>query len=136
MKDEIFKTKGFITFFMVSNEDSCGYQAITIDLEERVANLAKYENDPNKIATIREWVEDQYVIDIYDLIDGSKFIDMVKSGSLIQSDGVIANILVDDYKSNLGIAMNNMIDGEFLVDEFTFRDICSKHNVKVNWANK
>ena len=73
---------------------------------------------------------------IYDLIDGKKFINDVKSGCIMDYDGSIAQVFVDGYTANLGLATDNLTSGGFLVDEEVWLEICDNYKVEVNWANK
>jgi len=132
-----YKAKGDIFFVYVSDEDSCGIGCVTKDIEDMIKEYTKHcPNDKDFEKVVREDIEDRYTYDDYDLMSGIDFLESVLSGSITDYDGCISQIFVDGYKSNLGLCTDNLIDGEFLVDEFTFRDICSEHDVKVNWANK
>lgn len=108
--------------------------------------ITKYEIDdliPDYMKLNKE-VYDQVVkmekeklnIDVYDLFDGKTFLEYVLDGSITDYDGSIAEILVDGYISNLGLAVENLMQGDFLVDEKAWLDICENHKVEVNWANK
>ena len=94
--------------------------------------LEKIEED-----IINKMIEKKFNLFIYDLIPGLDFLEMVKNKSIINYDGVMDCILVNGYKTNLGlITKNGFIDGEFLVDETTFKALCDGNEVLVNWANK
>ena len=108
--------------------------------------ITKYEIDdliPDYMKLNKE-VYDQVVkmekeklnIDVYDLFDGKTFLEYVLDGSITDYDGSIVEILVDGYISNLGLAVENLMQGDFLVDEKAWLDICENHKVEVNWANK
>lgn len=132
-----YKAKGDILFVHVSDEDSCGLGCITKDIEDMIKEYTKHHpNDKEFEKVVREDIEDRYTYDDCDLMSGIEFLESVLDGSITDYDGFIAQIFVDGYKSNLGLCTDNLIDGEFLVDEFTFRDICNEHEVEVNWANK
>jgi len=73
---------------------------------------------------------------IYDLMNGKDFADNVECGGFIDYDGSIAEIFVDDYKSNLGIWDFGMHQGKFCVGLNDFRKLCDKYNIEVNWANR
>jgi hypothetical protein len=74
--------------------------------------------------------------EIYDMFDGLEFADMIDNGGIIDYDGSLADIFVEDYKSNLGICADNFHQGKFMVDLNTFRDLCGQYKIEVNWANK
>ena len=78
----------------------------------------------------------EFAPDIYSLFDGKEFLSHVQDGCIIDDDGCIADIFVDGYISNLGLAINNLTQGEFLVSAEVWEDICSEFKVEVNWANK
>lgn len=73
---------------------------------------------------------------IYTLFDGKEFILQIESGCIMNYDGSIANIFVDEYDSNLGLFCNNFVDGHFLVNKKVFLDLCENYKIEVNWANK
>jgi len=41
---------------------------------------------------------------------------------------------VDGFESNLGISNNDFYQGEFLVTEDCFEELCKKHDIKVHWT--
>lgn len=49
-------------------------------------------------------------------------------------DGVLRHIFVDGFESNLGISNNDFYQGEFLVAEDCFEELCKKHDIKVHWT--
>lgn len=77
-----------------------------------------------------------YRTTIRDIIEGEEFLSLVNSGDLTDYDGTISQIFVDGYSSNLGLYNSRICQGGFLVDEKIFKEICQKHQVLVNWANK
>lgn len=135
--DKTYKAKGNIIFVYRSDKESCGIGYFTREIEDLIKERTKYCPDDKKFEKIvREDIENHYTYDDYDIMSGIDFLESVLSGSITDYDGSIAQIFVDGYKSNLGLCTDNLIDGEFLIDEFTFREICSEHKVEVNWANK
>lgn len=73
---------------------------------------------------------------IYHLLSGEEFLNYVKEGYFIDSDGCIGDVFVNGYVSNLGLFTDNLSGGPFLVDENMWLDICKKYKVEVNWINK
>jgi len=73
---------------------------------------------------------------IYDLMSGENFADNVRYGGFIDYDGNIAQIFVNDYKSNLGIWDYGIHQGEFCVGLYDFRRLCEDYKIEVNWANR
>lgn len=84
----------------------------------------------------RDWFESKFTKNIYDLFDGKEFLETVEGGCIIDYDGSIADVFVDGYVSNLGLATDNLTQGKFLVDAEVWKDICDEFKVEVNWANK
>ena len=73
---------------------------------------------------------------IYDLMSGEEFADNVECGGFIDYDGSIAQIFVNDYKSNLGIWDFGMHQGKFCIGLYDYRKLCKDYNIEVNWANR
>lgn len=73
---------------------------------------------------------------LYDLFTGKEFLSMIEDGGIIDYDGDLCNIFVDGYNSNLGIVDKGFCQGKFLVTTEIFRELCDKHDINVNWANK
>lgn len=72
-------------------------------------------------------------------INGEEFLECVLCHGFIDYDGFIAQVTVDDYESNLGLAAvddADLIQGKFLVTPEVWRDICKAHKVVVYWANR
>ena len=88
----------------------------------------------------REWedeFEQQYRRDfVYDLFDGERFLNDVRSNGFNNYDGHISEIYVDGYKTNLGLYETGICQGKFIVSGDVFEYLCKNHDVKVNWANK
>ena len=80
--------------------------------------------------------EYDFNFDVYDLFNGKKFLELVKSGCITDYDGHIVNVFIDGFDSNLGLATDNLTSGGFLVDEEVWLELCNEHKVEVNWANK
>jgi len=132
-----FKANGGIVFVHKSDEESCGIAYFTRSIDDMVKEQTKWNpGDKDFEKVVKESIEDQYTYENYDIMSGIDFLESVLSGCITDYDGCIAQIFVDGYKSNLGLFTDNLIDGDFLVDEFTFRELCNEHDVKVNWANK
>lgn len=81
-------------------------------------------------------VEDMNERNIYDLMDGQKFLKAVDGLYFIDDDGAIADVFVDGYKSNLGLSHKGICQGSFLVSGKEWDRICQSYKVEVNWVNK
>lgn len=139
-----YKAKGYITFGLCLDDDG-EYQLRfrLYELEDILADRMKWLSDiPNlpdyeeAIEHLKEEVQLDNTYMIADLMDGIEFLEDVLDGSFIDYDGTLAEIFVDGYKSNLGLAAGGIEQGKFLVDENVFRMICEEYKVEVNWANK
>ena len=80
--------------------------------------------------------KDSFTHTIYDIIDGKEFLESVKDYFFTDYDGHIVEVFVDGYKTNLGLATENLTQGKFLVSSEIWSDICDEFKVEVNWANK
>lgn len=85
---------------------------------------------------INRMYKDAFTKDIYSLFDGKEFLHMVKEGYITDDDGHVADVFVDGYVCNLGLATDNLTSSGFLVSEKVWLDICKSCKVEVNWANK
>ena len=92
---------------------------------------------PNDVESIiNHKFDTEFTQNIYHLFDGKEFLSHVQDGCITDDDGHIADIFVNGYISNLGLATDNLTQGEFLVSTEVWEDICSEFKVEVNWANK
>lgn len=98
-----------------------------------------YNND----GTISHWdidydnvEKEMHSYPIYDLMSGKEFYEDVDSGGFIDYDGIIANVFINGYDSNLGLYHRGICQGDFIVNGDTWLEICEEFNVEVNWANR
>jgi hypothetical protein len=130
---EQYKAKGYIQFCL-------GIDGIEYRIYDRDYYLKREKGYIKDDAFCEEVVEHIYrhkfTKDIYDLIDGKEFLEAVQGGYFIDYDGTIADIFVDGYISNLGLATDNLTKGDFLVSAEVWSEICDEFKVEVNWANK
>lgn len=128
-----YKTKGFIEFRL-------GVNGVEYRIYDRDYYLKREKRHIGDDAFCEEVVEHMYrhnfTKTIYDLIDGKKFLECVQEGYLIDYDGNISSIFVNGYLSNLGLATDNLSQGDFLVSAEVWSEICDEFKVEVNWANK
>ena len=131
-----YQIKGFIKYYLAKVDGMSKLSSLIQTKEAYKENIVKRCIVPfDKIG--EEIIEKEFCIPVYDLISGSDFLEMVKTKCIINYDGVLDCILVNGYKTNLGlVSKNGFIDGEFLVDEATFKTLCNENEVLVNWANK
>ena len=130
---EQYKAKGHIEFRL-------GINGIEYQIYDRDYYLKQEKRYIKDDAFCEEVVEHMYrhnfTKNIYDLIDGKEFLESVQGGYFIDYDGTIADIFVDGYISNLGLATDNLTKGKFLVCAEVWSEICDEFKVEVNWANK
>ena len=129
-----YKAKGYITFGLCLDDDG-EYQLRfrLYELEDILADRMKWLSDiPNlpdyeeAIEYLKEEVQLDNTYMIADLMDGIEFLEDVLDGSFMDYDGTLAEIFVDGYKSNLGLAAGGIEQGKFLVDELK---ICQDQNL-------
>ena len=83
-----------------------------------------------------------YMLDFYeqticgDIMSGKEFYEYVDWGGIIDYDGILGEVFVNGYKSNLGLCHKGLCQGGFIVDGDTWLDICEEFNVEVEWCNK
>lgn len=107
------------------------------------------EGIENKTSTVDDIIEElgsfeylrQGVIDSLnkvdcDLFSGKEFLEMVKSGVIIDDDGMLCNVYVNGFISNLGLSEGHFNQGNFMVTAEVWEKICNKCDVVVDWANK
>lgn len=128
-----YNAKGCIEF-------SLGVDGIEYRIYDRDYYLRREKGYIRDNAFCEEVVEHMYrhnfTKDIYDLIDGKKFLENVQEGYFMDYDGTISDIFVDGYISNLGLTTDNLTKGNFLVAADVWSEICDEFKVEVNWANK
>lgn len=73
---------------------------------------------------------------IGDLMDGEEFYEHVDSGGFIDEDGLLANVYINGYNSNLGLCHKGLAQGGFLVDGATWLKLCNEYTIEVEWCNK
>lgn len=128
-----YKAKGLMLFRL--GLDGIETQEFDRDYYDKKYRML-YRDDEMCNEIINQKYEWEFTKDIYDLIDGQEFLEFVQTGSFIDYDGYIKDVFVDGYKSNLGLATDNLTSGDFLVDEKVWADICEVYKVEVNWVNK
>ena len=71
-----------------------------------------------------------------DMMSGNEFYECVDGGGIIDYDGLLGEVYINGYKSNLGLFHRDLCQGRFIVDGETWLDICDEFNVEVEWCNK
>lgn len=123
-----FLSKGYLTFYLTEK----GLSSRIISREEYLsANFCNHS-----IEALLNIIDFKFSKPIYDMFHGLEFVRMIENGNINYHDGFISEIYVDGYLSNLGIITDTFECGEFLVFSDVFKEICSKHDVLVNWAAK
>lgn len=124
-------TKGFMIFRL----GPAGLESETITADDMVQEFDT--TDLNLLdLLIDEVVKNRLTIQEYSLMSGSAFLSLVDSTCIIDDDGLLSEVLVDGFISNLGLSHKHFSQGDFLVTYDVWKDICSNHDVVVNWANK
>jgi hypothetical protein len=126
MTKDKFQAKGKMIFRYTNS-------GIQTQLYDRDYYLKQHDNNSNYVDFI---YDTHFNRTTYDLMTGKGFYKDVDDTSLIDYDGSIADIFVDGYLSNLGLAHKGMCQGDFLVDGEVWLELCNEHTIKVNWANK
>lgn len=136
-KRDKYVAKGYITFAFYVEDDQAGLVSTTMTIEDKV-QLAMWNCTPS--AETEQIYRDMYTADftheIYHLMSGEHFLEAVLSGSITDYDGCISRVYVDGFESNLGLSTENLTDGQLLVNETAWKDLCKHHKVEVDWANK
>lgn len=126
MDREIYKTNGRLDFV-----------ATLGDIKVALRDKEWFRRDWGHEPTFEMMWEDKFTVDIYDLYSGEEFLDLVRDCCIMNYDGIVADVFVDGYKSNLGLYSENGFEsGAFKVDEELWLHICDNYKVEVNWANK
>ena len=131
-----YKEKGIMTFVLGMKDQRTPKimtYTRTVDeiVEEHISDFPV--KDKNKI---KQFYKSMYTAHDIDLFDGLEFIEAIRNDLISNYDGNISYIYVDGYRSNLGLTCEGFIDGEFIVTEDVFREICNNYKVEVSWANK
>ena len=124
-------TKGFMIFRL----GHAGLESKTITADDMVQEFDT--TDSNVLDLLIDGVvKNKLTIQEYSLMSGSAFLSLVDSTCIIDDDGLLSEVLVDGFISNLGLSHKHFSQGDFLVTYDVWKDICSNHDVVVNWANK
>lgn len=131
--DKKYKSKGQILFRLSAD----GIQTQVFDKKYYIDRYLQFTYNTEMCSEmVADLYNSTFTHPIYDLIDGKEFLNDVKSGCIMDYDGSIAQVFVDGYTANLGLATDNLTSGGFLVDEEMWLEICDAYHVEVNWANK
>lgn len=123
-----YQSKGFM-LFQLDDDFDFAYRIVTVDdvLSQYPEGL-RDELRPEIIKT--------FVHPVYDLMPGKEFLDAVRSSCIMNDDGILSDIFVDGFVTNLGLSEARFSQGKFLVSGRVFEQFCNEHEVFVNWANK
>lgn len=125
-------TKGFMIFRL----GPAGLETKTITVDDIAADFANIADLNTLKSLIDSVVTNKLTIQEYSLMSGSEFLSSVDSTCIIDDDGFLSEVLVDGFISNLGLSHKGFSQGKFLVTYDVWKNICSNHDVVVNWANK
>lgn len=129
-----YNAKGTIVLVHCNDE----IKAIKHDLESMIKEHTKwYASDAKAVELISEDIRKQHSYSIIgDLMTGIEFYEAVDSGCIIDYDGMLGEVFVDGYISNLGLCHKGLCQGEFLVDGNSWKALCEEHTIEVIWCNK
>ena len=125
-------TKGFMIFRL----GPAGLETETITVDDMAEDFANIADSNMLDSLIGGLVKNRLTIQEYSLMSGSEFLSSVDSTCIIDDDGLLSEVLVNGFISNLGLSHKGFSQGEFLVTYDVWKNICSNHDVVVNWANK
>lgn len=124
-------TKGFMIFRL----GPVGLETETITVDDMVQDFDTTDSILIDVL-IDEIVKNKLTIQEYSLMSGSEFLSSVDSTCITDDDGLLSEVLVDGFISNLGLSHKEFSQGGFLVTYDVWKNICSNHDVVVNWANE
>lgn len=119
------QAKGYIDYRLGKD----GLECRTMTVDDIIKELGSFEE-------LREGVVKSLNKVDCDLFSGEEFLKIVKNGGIIDNDGLLCCVYVDDFISNLGLSESGLHQGKFLVTADVWEEICSTHDVVVDWANK
>ena len=95
-------------------------------------NFAYVEND------LQYYIEDHpmELNIIGDVMTGKEFYETVNTGCIMDSDGILADVYINGYKSNLGLTHKYLHQGGFMVDGESWLELCDEFDIEVEWCNK
>ena len=125
-------TKGFMIFRL----GPAGLETETITVDDMAEDFANIADSNMLDSLIGGLVKNRLTIQEYSLMSGSEFLSSVDSTCIIDDDGLLSEVLVDGFISNLGLSHKEFSQGGFLVTYDVWKNICSNHDVVVNWANE
>ena len=126
--DKTYQSKGFMSFQLGDDFDHA-YRTVTID--DMLSQYSERLRDE-----MRPEIVKAFTYQVYDLMPGKGFLDAVRSSCIIDDDGILSDIFVDGFDTNLGLSEAGLSQGQFLVSGKVFEQLCNEHEVLVNWANK
>ena len=125
-------TKGFMIFRL----GPAGLESETVTVDDIAADFANITTSSTLEGLMDSVVTNKLTVQEYSLMSGSRFLSLVDNTCIMDDDGLISEVIVDGFVSNLGLSHKGFSQGEFLVTYDVWRYICSNHDVVVNWANK
>ena len=132
-KKKNYKIKGICTFNLSTNLDGTYALAYSHETFAEMADRLEFEGTitPKQKKTFKKACTTEY--EIHNLMSGEDFLKKVAKGKLSHADGIVAQVFVDGYRSNLRLTVGDFIDNYFIVDEVVWKSICKDHKVEVNW---
>ena len=70
------------------------------------------------------------------VMSGKEFYEYVDSGCITNYDGILADVYINGYKSNLGLTHKYLHQGGFMVDGESWLELCDEFDIEVEWCNK
>lgn len=127
---EKFRSKGIMKFALSDNFDL----VVSTKTDDEIVSQSVSQRCSEEM---RQVIKDGiFTHEIYTLIPGLKFLEMVRDRTITDDDGLISEMFVDGFQSNLGLCEAGFCQNGFLVTGNIFASLCERHDIMVNWANK
>ena len=135
------ETLGTVVLVGMGKNRQMNYAKDIGHIKEETINLKikgniDYKVKKNELFLV-EKVEKETTIDKYDITTGECFVECVELGFIISDDGVIANIILDNYNTNLELEnfdSDNKDKAVITLEQLS--KLYKEHTVLINWINK
>ena len=121
---------------MIFRLGTAGLESETVTVDDIAADFANIASSSTLEGLMDTVVTNRLTVQEYSLMSGSRFLSLVDNTCIMDDDGLISEVIVDGFISNLGLSHKDFSQGEFLVTYDVWKNICNNHDVVVNWANK
>lgn len=131
--DATIACKGRCWFYLLQDDEKRHKLSVIYESIEQHVNDTCIDDDMKK--AISTQMQESLTFE-GDIFEGHEFSDDIKSGCITDYDGFIGCIVVNGYKSNLGIISDDFMQGDCLVSLEVFEGICKQNDVSVVWHNR